>query len=64
MRLTYYELQELGGEIPDADVRLPEKRRFTLRPEDKLQIQCIDIIRAYILRHPGKLRYIVANPSA
>lgn len=63
MRLTYYELQELGGEIPDADVRLPEKRRFTIRLEDKLQILCIDLIRAYIRRHPGKLRYVVSQPE-
>jgi len=47
------------------EARFPKrgKRKFTLRLEDQLQIQCMVLIRTYIHRHPGKLRYMVVQPE-
>jgi hypothetical protein len=61
-RLTWQQSQE-QGDLADDQIILPKKRRFVIREEDHLQIQCMVLIRTYIHRHPGKLRYMVIQPE-
>lgn len=60
-KLTWQQSQEQleTGYVPSPS----PKRKFTIRLEDQLQIDCIKLLRTYQSTHPGKLRWIIAQPE-
>jgi hypothetical protein len=63
--MTRISYEQRMGDVPDADIVLPKNRsrRFRIKPEDALQVECVKLIRDYQRAHPGALQYIVVQPE-
>lgn len=59
-RISY---EQKMGDVPDADVIIPGKRKFKIRPEDALQIKCISYIRRFCRINPHRVKWFVAQPE-
>lgn len=54
MKISYAQLQ---GDVADADIVIPGKRKWHIRDEDRLQIACVKLLRQM------HIPFIVAQPE-